>query len=189
MELKDEIRINAPRAKVFSALNDPEILRQAIPGCEELAALSPTEFTATVAAKVGPLSARFKGAVKLADILAPESYTLSGEGKGGPAGFAKVSAQVHLAEDGGATVLSYRVKADIGGKLGQLGGSLVDRTAQKLAGEFFSKFEELVGSPSPAPANEQAPRSRPPTAAKRRPTWWFTAAAMVFALIWYVFNH
>jgi uncharacterized protein len=188
MELKDEIRINAPRAKVFSALNDPEILRQAIPGCEELAALSPTEFTATVAAKVGPLSTRFKGAVTLADIRAPESYTLSGEGKGGPAGFAKVRAQVHLAEDGATTVLSYSVKADIGGKLGQLGGSLVDRTAQKLAGEFFQKFEALVGTPVPAKASDRPPNSPPAPVKRRRPTWWFTAAAMIYAVIWYFMN-
>ncbi len=189
MELKDEIRINAPRTRVFSALNDPEILKQAIPGCEELAALSPTEFTATVAAKVGPLSARFKGAVTLADIHAPESYTLSGEGKGGPAGFAKVRAQVHLAEDGAATVLSYSVKADIGGKLGQLGGSLVDRAAQKLAGEFFQKFEELVGEPGTAPAGERPPPNRPQVAVRRRPTWWFTAAALAYVVIWYAMNH
>ena len=187
MELKDEIRINAPRAKVFSALNDPEILKQAIPGCEELAAISPTEFTATVAAKIGPLSARFKGAVTLADINPPESYTLSGEGKGGPAGFAKVHASVHLKEEGAMTVLSYRVKADIGGKLGQLGGSMVDRTAQKLAGEFFQKFEALVGAPSAAPEkNRQAVTS--PTKPARRPRWWFTGAAIAFALIWYVLN-
>ena len=144
MELKDSIRINAPRARVFAALNDPIILQQAIPGCEELTAVSPTEFAATVAAKIGPLSAKFKGSVALADVNPPHSYSLSGEGKGGPAGFAKVRATVELAEDGAATLLSYKVKADIGGKLGQLGGALVDRTAQKLAGEFFDKFNQLV---------------------------------------------
>lgn len=184
MQLKDEIRINAPRDKVFAALNDPEILKQAIPGCEELAANSPTEFTATVAAKIGPLSAKFKGVATLADVKPPESYTLSGEGKGGPAGFAKVRANVHLAEDGTATMLTYAVKADIGGKLGQLGGSLVDRTAQKLAGEFFQKFEELVGTP--AEVGGAAPRAvKPP---RKRPTWWFTAAAIVFCVLWYLFS-
>jgi len=187
MELKDDIRINAPREKVFAALNDPEILRQAIPGCEELAQVSPTEFTATVAAKIGPLAARFKGAVTLADINPPESYTLSGEGKGGPAGFAKVRANVTLAEDGPATVLSYAVKADIGGKLGQLGGSIVDRTAQKLAGEFFQKFESLVGNPSgDLDETVEMPAAVPATPRRPRPTWWFTAAAIVFCVLWYV---
>ncbi len=184
MELNDQIRINAPRARVFAALNDPEILRQAIPGCEELNALSPTEFTATVAAKIGPLSAKFKGSVALAEIIAPISYTLSGEGKGGPAGFAKVRASVALAEDGAATLLSYTVKADIGGKLGQLGGALVDRTAQKLAAEFFEKFNQLV-----APAGEptMVATSTAPAPTTGPPIWWIAAAAAAVAiLVWYL---
>jgi uncharacterized protein len=188
MEMTDQIRINAPRAKVFAALNDPEILKQAIPGCEELAAVSPTEFTATVAAKIGPLSAKFKGGVALADIQAPVSYTLSGEGKGGPAGFAKVRAKVDLAEDGTATVLSYSVKADIGGKLGQLGGALVDRTAQKLAGEFFQKFEALVGSPEEVATGNVEQSSAP--AAGSNIQWWWLGAALVLSLIgWYVLTY
>jgi carbon monoxide dehydrogenase subunit G len=182
MEMTDQIRIDAPREKVFAALNDPEILRQAIPGCEELAAESPGTFTATVAAKVGPLSAKFKGAVTVSDVVPPVSYSLSGEGKGGPAGFAKVKAQVELQEDGAATLLNYRVKADIGGKLGQLGGSLVDRTAQKLAGEFFQKFNTLV---APVAAETEAvPVAALPPKAKAPPWWWFLAAAIAFALAW-----
>jgi len=188
MELTDEIRINAPRAKVFAALNDPDILRQAIPGCEELAAVSPTEFTATVAAKIGPLSARFKGQVTLADITPPESYTLSGEGKGGPAGFAKVRATVNLADAGAATVLAYSVKADIGGKLGQLGGALVDRTAQKLAGEFFQKFEELIGEPTAESGTVAAATGRAKPLPRARPRWLFTTVAIVFCILWYLFN-
>ncbi|MCC6710366.1 MAG: carbon monoxide dehydrogenase subunit G [Gammaproteobacteria bacterium] len=144
MQLTENIRINAPRERVFAALNDVEILKQAIPGCEAIEALSPTDFKATVSAKVGPLKARFTGAVAIADIVAPESYTLSGEGKGGPAGHARISSRVRLEADGGATILHYDVKADIGGKLAQLGGSLVEKTAQKLAGEFFAKFETLL---------------------------------------------
>lgn len=144
MQLTENIRINAPRERVFAALNDVEILKQAIPGCEAIEALSPTDFKATVSAKVGPLKARFTGAVAIADIIAPESYTLSGEGKGGPAGHARISSRVRLEADGDATILHYDVKADIGGKLAQLGGSLVEKTAQKLAGEFFAKFETLL---------------------------------------------
>jgi uncharacterized protein len=185
MELNDKIRINAPRATVFAALNDPEILKQAIPGCETLTAVSPTEFTATVAAKIGPLSAKFTGGVVLADIQAPVSYTLSGEGKGGPAGFAKVRASVSLAEDGAATVLSYSVKADIGGKLGQLGGSLVDRTAQKLAGEFFQKFEALVGV-TPADEGAAGVAEAKVGAQQLSRIWWILAAAISALLAWVV---
>lgn len=187
MEMADHIRINAPRGTVFAALNDPEILKQAIPGCEELTAVSPTEFTATVAARIGPLSAKFKGGVTLADIQAPVSYTLSGEGKGGPAGFAKVRATVELAEEGTGTMLSYRVKADIGGKLGQLGGSLIDRTAQKLAGEFFEKFESLVGLPQ-AEGDDTTVSSDASSASatSRFHLAWIVGAIISLLLAWYV---
>ncbi|MEQ8230713.1 MAG: carbon monoxide dehydrogenase subunit G [Gammaproteobacteria bacterium] len=147
MELKDQIRINAPRERVFAALNDVEVLQQAIPGCESIEAKSPTEFAAVITSKVGPLKARFNGQVQLEDIVPPESYTLTGEGRGGPAGHAKVRSSVRLEEDGAATLLHYEVKADIGGKLAQLGGALVQRTAEKTAAEFFTNFETLVASP------------------------------------------
>lgn len=187
MEMKDQIRINAPRARVFAALNDPAILKQAIPGCESLEATSPTDFTAVVAARIGPLAARFTGSVSLADIEPPVRYTLSGEGKGGPAGFAKVKAAVELQEDGAATLLGYTVKADIGGKLGQLGGSIVDRTAQKLAGEFFQQFDTLVAVPEEAGTGTTAHEEpAAPAAAKTRlnPLWWGVAAAIALALAW-----
>jgi len=144
MEMSEEIRINAPRERVFAALNDVEILKASIPGCEELEALSDTEFTATVVSKVGPLKARFKGGVTLTDVVAPESYTMIGEGKGGPAGFAKMRTYVHLSDEGDETVMRYEVKADIGGKLAQLGGALITKTSKKLAGIFFKNFEAIV---------------------------------------------
>lgn len=144
MELKEEIRINAPRPKVFAALNDVEILKQAIPGCEEMEAQSDTEFTATLSTKLGPLKARFKGQVRLSEVLAPESYTLTGEGRGGPAGHAKIVSRVRLVEDGEATIMHYEVEAEIGGKLAQLGGHLVEKTSKKLAAEFFQNFEEIL---------------------------------------------
>lgn len=146
MDLNEEIRIPAPRDVVFAALNDIAVLRQAIPGCEDLVQHSPTEFTATVAAKVGPLKARFTGQVQLSDIVSPCSYTLSGEGKGGPAGHVRVVSHVTLQEDGGATVLAYDVRAEIGGKLAQLGGALIQKTAEKLAREFFRNFEALLSA-------------------------------------------
>lgn len=181
MQMQEEIRLKAPRERVFAALTDPDILRQAIPGCESLAATSPTDFTATVAAKIGPLAARFQGSVRLADVEPPVRYTLSGEGKGGPAGFAKVKASVELREEGAETVLAYSVKADIGGKLGQLGGAIVDRTARKLAGEFFQQFETLVAVPE-ADAGEPAAVTTP-AAAKGVGAGWWVAAAAIAALL------
>ena len=144
MELAEEIRINAPRETVFAALNDIEILKQSIPGCEKFEALSPTEFSAVVVSKVGPLKARFTGGVTLCDVVIPESYTMVGEGKGGPAGFAKMRTHVHLQDDGDSTLMRYEVKAYIGGKLGQLGGALITKTSKKLASVFFKNFEALV---------------------------------------------
>ena len=148
MELKGQQKINATRDAVFAALNDPEILKQCIPGCQTLEKTSDTEMTATVVLKIGPIKAKFKGAVELSNLNPPESYTISGEGKGGAAGFARGGADVKLVEDGDGTLLEYSVQADIGGKLAQLGGRLIDSTAKKLAGQFFEKFGEIVGTDS-----------------------------------------
>jgi len=144
MEMKGEERIAAPRQRVWEALNDPDILQQSIPGCQSLEKASDTEMSAAVKVKIGPVSATFKGDVRLENINAPESYTIAGEGKGGIAGFAKGGADVFLTEDGDETVLTYDVKAKVGGKLAQLGSRLIDSTAKKLAGEFFSRFNEVV---------------------------------------------
>lgn len=153
MELKGEQHIPAPRQRVWEALNDPEVLKQCIPGCQTLEKQGDDKFTATVKAKVGPVSASFTGEVTLSDLNPPESYTISGEGKGGAAGFAKGGANVHLAEDGpSATLLTYTVNANVGGKLAQIGSRLIDSTAKKLSGEFFAKFSEVVASGEPAPA-------------------------------------
>ncbi|MGE0485839.1 MAG: CoxG family protein [Gammaproteobacteria bacterium] len=186
MELTDQIRIDAPRERVFAALNDADILRQAIPGCETIVATSPTEFTATVAAKVGPLKARFTGSVTLSDIVAPESYTLAGEGRGGPAGHAKVRSSVRLEPDGHATVLHYDVRADIGGKLAQLGGSLVQKTAEKLAAEFFQNFEALVagGSAQDEAASHEEPAATGEPRAGGGFNWlWLAGGAAALAVI------
>ena len=188
MQLTETIRINAPRERVFAALNDVDILRQAIPGCEKIEALSPTNFKATVSAKVGPLKARFSGAVLIADIVAPESYTLSGEGKGGPAGHARISSHVRLEAVGAATILHYDVKADIGGKLAQLGGHLVERTAQKLAGEFFAKFETLLNpggqttEGTAAGVSEQPASSTVVSRAGAKQRWWWLLGGLALVL-------
>lgn len=148
MEMKGEHRIPAPRDKVWAALNDPDILKDSIPGCQELEKVSDTEMKAKVLAKVGPVKATFTGDVTLSNINPPSGYTISGEGKGGVAGFAKGGADVSLAEDGNDTVLTYDVKAQVGGKLAQLGARLIDATAKQMADQFFKAFVERVGKES-----------------------------------------
>jgi uncharacterized protein len=140
MEMSGEHQISAPRRQVWDALNDPEVLKACITGCESIEKLSDTEMTAVVVAKVGPVKAKFKGKVILSDIDAPNGYTINGEGQGGVAGFGKGSAEVALTDDGTGTVLKYTAKASVGGKLAQLGSRLVDATAAKLADEFFTAF-------------------------------------------------
>ncbi|MEI2300738.1 SRPBCC family protein [Ensifer sp. MJa1] len=145
MDMTGEERIAAGRDAVWRGLNDPDILRRCIPGCQSLEMNSPTELTARVKIKIGPVSASFSGNVVLSNLNPPESYTIAGEGKGGIAGFAKGGADVTLAEDGADTILRYDVKAEIGGKLAQLGSRLVDSTAKKLAQQFFADFSAAVG--------------------------------------------
>jgi carbon monoxide dehydrogenase subunit G len=138
-------RIEAPIGKVWQGLNDPEILRACIPGCQSLEKKSDSEMAATVVLKIGPIKATFGGEVTLSNLKPPHSYTISGEGKGGIAGFAKGGADVTLAEDGpDATVLTYAAKADVGGKIAQLGSRLITSTSKKLAGQFFSSFGETI---------------------------------------------
>jgi carbon monoxide dehydrogenase subunit G len=145
MKMSESQRIEAPRQKVWEALNDAEILKASIPGCEELTKNSDTEMAARVKLKVGPVKATFGGKVSLEDLNPPESYRIVGEGSGGVAGFAKGGATVRLEEDGpDATILHYDVDAQIGGKLAQLGARLIDSTAKRLAGEFFKTFGEQV---------------------------------------------
>jgi hypothetical protein len=168
MDMTGEYRIAAPRDKVWQSLNDPAILQQCIPGCEALEKISDTELDGKVKAKVGPVSARFGGKVTLSDLDPPNSYKISGEGTGGAAGFAKGGAAVDLRDDNGATVLSYKVEANVGGKLAQIGSRLIEGAARKMADDFFSRFAAIVGAPAeppqtpPAPA-QTAPAEPPPT--------------------------
>ncbi|GAA3841030.1 carbon monoxide dehydrogenase subunit G [[Pseudomonas] carboxydohydrogena] len=144
MEMNGSERIAASKEAVWAALNDPAILQQCIPGCQKLEKTSDNEMTATVTLKVGPVKASFNGKVMLTDIDAPNSYRITGEGAGGVAGFAKGGANVRLEQDADITVLHYDVDAQVGGKIAQLGSRLIDSTAKKLAGEFFTKFGNVV---------------------------------------------
>ena len=144
VNMDGEERIDAPIGKVWEALNDPEILKACIPGCESLDKKSERELAATVALKIGPIKARFNGEVELKNLKPPYSYTIEGEGKGGIAGFAKGGADVTLKEDGDGTILSYTAKADVGGKMAQLGSRLIQSTSKKLAAQFFADFNKKV---------------------------------------------
>lgn len=147
VNMEGEERIEAPVGKVWEALNDPDILKACIPGCEELDKKSDTELAATVALKIGPIKARFNGEVELKNLNPPYSYTIAGEGKGGIAGFAKGGADVSLKEDGpDATILTYVAKADVGGKMAQLGSRLIQSTSKKLAAQFFADFNKKVSA-------------------------------------------
>ena len=144
--IEGEERILAPKDAVWKALNDPAVLKACIPGCESLEMSSPTEMAATVVLKIGPIKATFTGEVTLKNLNPPTSYTIQGEGKGGIAGFAKGGADVTLEEiEPGITLLKYAAKADVGGKIAQLGSRLITSTSKKLAGQFFSSFGETVG--------------------------------------------
>jgi uncharacterized protein len=148
MQMNDTQRVPASKAKVWAALNDPEILRRCIPGCESLVMRSLTDMTATVVVRVGPVKATFSGKVNLSDLDPPNGYRIAGEGSGGAAGFAKGGATVKLeAESADVTNLQYVVDARIGGKLAQLGGRLIDSTAKKLAEEFFQNFAAALTTP------------------------------------------
>src|SRR5258708_758239 len=140
MEMTGEFRIPAPRRRVWEGLNDPEILKGVIPGCQTLEKVSDTEFTGKMVAAIGPVKATFAGKVILSDLDPPQSYTISGEGSGGVAGFAKGSAKVNLAEDGAGTVLNYAVQAHVGGKLAQIGSRLIDSEGRNMAEQVFRRF-------------------------------------------------
>jgi uncharacterized protein len=147
MQMNDSRSVPASRDKVWAALNDPDVLRQCIPGCQSLEMTSPTHMTATVVIKVGPVKATFGGKITLSDLDPPIGYRITGEGSGGVAGFAKGGATIRLEAAGEhETILHYEVESQSGGKLAQLGGRLIDSTAKKLAGEFFTKFGAVLSA-------------------------------------------
>jgi uncharacterized protein len=162
MNMTGEQRIAAPRQRVWEALNDPDILRASIPGCQSLEQLGDDRFAATVEVKVGPIGARFKGVVSLTDIRPSDGYTLLLQGNGGIAGTVQGRATMRLRDAAGGSLVAYEVEAQVGGRMAQLGGPIIDATAKQLAGKFFGRFGDIVGPAlqTPAPAAEGAAAAR-----------------------------
>jgi len=150
MEMTGEQLIHASQADTWAALNDPEVLKACVPGCESIDRTSDTEYVVQMTARVGPVSAKFKGKLSLSNVKPPHSYSIAFEGQGGVAGFAKGGADVSLTPEGHSTKLGYKVKANVGGKLAQIGSRLVDAAANKVANDFFVSFNEKVGKPAHA---------------------------------------
>jgi hypothetical protein len=146
MEMKGEQLVPAPQQKVWEALNDPEVLKACIPGCESIERAAENEYAVLMVSRVGPVSAKFKGKLTLSDVRPPDSYSLSFEGQGGAAGFAKGGAGVRLSPENGSTRLSYEAKANVGGKLAQIGSRLIDAAAKKVADDFFRNFNERLSA-------------------------------------------
>ena len=185
MEMSGEQRIALPQAQVWAGLNDPEVLKASIPGCESIERVSDTEYKVAITAAVGPVKAKFNGKLLLSDVNAPTSYRLAFEGSGGAAGFGKGGAQVSLAPDGGGTKLSYVANAQVGGKLAQVGSRLIDGVAKKMADEFFQRFNEKLAGPAPAPAAAEGAAMAAAQGVWLTPTYGFVAAFLVvFAIIW-----
>ncbi len=197
MEMTGEFRIPAPRERVWAALNDPDVLKGCIPGCQTIEKLSDTEFAARVVASVGPVRATFNGKVLLSDLDPPKGYTISGEGSGGVAGFARGSAKVDLDEDSGATVLHYAVQAHVGGKLAQIGSRLIDGVSRKMADEFFASFSSKLGahpleaaagvapSQAAAPPPVETPEEGPPRGRLSPAVWVAGLMAAVGAMLYF----
>jgi uncharacterized protein len=192
MDMTGQYRIAAPRENVWAALNDPKVLKACIPGCEEIVKHSDTEMDATAVVALGPVKAKFKGKVTLSELNKPESYTLTGEGQGGAAGFAKGEAKVKLTPDGDDTILDYAVKASIGGKIAQLGQRLIDGAAKKMADDFFAKFAmEASGGkaatkiklPDLSPQAIPAQKARPGVPVLDPPLWIPIAIAVVSLIV------
>ncbi|KNZ32410.1 MAG: hypothetical protein AD742_11595 [Methylibium sp. NZG] len=183
MELKGERLIPAPIDTTWAALNDPEVLKACIFGCESLERVGDDGFAAVMAVKVGPVSAKFKGNLKLSDVKPPTSYTIHFDGQGGVAGHGKGSADVSLAAEGAQTRLSYVARAQVGGKLAQVGSRLVDAAAGKIAEDFFKAFEVAL-APAEAPAAEGSAAPVQASAGSNKTLWWVVGAVVLVAVIY-----
>ncbi len=180
MEVKGEYRIASAREQVWAALIDPEMLKACIPGCESLEKISDTEFAAKLTVSIGPVRAKFNTSLKLENILAPESYTLVGSGKGGAAGFGRGTADVTLSETDGGTLLNYVADLKVGGKLAQVGSRLVLGATKKTADDFFGSFTKMLD-----PNAQRMDADEDTAGGDMRKTWLALAAAVFALLIWW----
>jgi carbon monoxide dehydrogenase subunit G len=193
MELQGERLIPASVDKTWASLNDPEVLKACIAGCESLERTGPDAMTAVVAMKVGPVSARFKGNLAMSNVQAPNSYTINFDGQGGVAGFGKGSADVVLAPQGEQTLLKYSARATVGGKMAQIGSRLIDATASKITEDFFSAFEKHLTVPA-EPVAAEAAAAAGPTGVVAAPgsdgsvakLWWLIGAVVVLAIVYFM---
>jgi uncharacterized protein len=186
MEMTGEQLIALPQADVWRALNDPEILKACIPGCEAIDKTSENEYRVAMTAAVGPVKAKFSGKLVLSDLQPPNSYSLSFEGSGGAAGFGKGGAHVSLKPEGSGTRLGYTAKASVGGKLAQVGSRLIDGVAKKMADDFFTAFNKKVAGPQPAAASRSsAAETGAVSPAGITPLWWVAGAIVVMLAVYY----
>ena len=183
MEITGEQLIPLPQQRVWEALNDPEILKACIPGCEKIDKVSDTEYKMVMTAAIGPVKAKFNGKLHLSDLNPPDSYSLSFEGSGGAAGFGKGSAKVTLSPEDDGTKLSYSAQANVGGKLAQIGSRLIDGVAHKMANDFFKRFNDTVAPAAPAETATEASSQKP--AKKSVLSLWIVAALIVIAIVVY----
>ncbi len=191
MRMSAEQRIPASQQVVWQALNDPEVLRRSIPGCESVEKTGDNQLSAAVTAKIGPVKAKFRGKIVLSEIDPPRGYRLDGEGQGGAAGFVKGGATVMLEPDGDATLLKYEVEATVGGKLAQIGSRLVDAAARKMADDFFSRFNDIVSisdAPESEPETEIEPETAPETGRGLPTVVWAAGLIVVVGLLLFVFS-
>ena len=184
MEMTGEQFIPAAQTEVWRALNDPAVLKTCLFGCESIEKVTDTEYTVVTTAAIGPVKARFKGKLTLSDLAPPNSYSLSFDGQGGAAGFGKGSAKVSLATEGTGTRLSYALKAQVGGKLAQIGSRLIDSVAKKMADDFFTAFNQEIGGP--ARAIEAETTFSAEAARGAAPLWWVAGIiAAMFVLAYF----
>jgi uncharacterized protein len=188
MEMSGEQHIPLPQQRVWEALNDPEILKACIPGCETIDRVSDHEYKVAMTAAIGPVKAKFSGKLMLADMNPPDSYSLAFEGSGGAAGFGKGSAQVSLAPEGGGTLLTYKATASVGGKLAQIGSRLIDGVAKKMSDDFFARFNKtvaLASEPIIQTSTDQPPSNGP--AKSPVPVWaWVGGGILVLLILLYL---
>jgi carbon monoxide dehydrogenase subunit G len=183
MEMSGEQRIPLPQQRVWEALNDPEVLKACIPGCESIDRVSENEYKVAMTAAIGPVKAKFSGKLVLADMNPPNSYSLAFEGSGGAAGFGKGSAQVSLIPEAGGTLLSYKATASVGGKLAQIGSRLIDGVARKMADDFFIRFNKTVAPGAESKAPQSAESIAAPIAHRASVPGWLWAMGGILALL------